>query len=281
MIITCPACGTLGRAACETFAYVTCPRAACGHRFLAWPAGTQIDSHAELRERRFVCAVVDQPFWVVFGRRADNERFQVMKVHGQTGWLKAALDERQRSQIAQLKAKTKLAADGRALVKGGDNLPTKATSRQRARSLLSTFFAATPLPSTSDLAAVHWVRPTAEQVIESLAPRAVEADTLDFGEVDLTGWHCFHCEGEHYPRSSFVQCGRCGGELVCDGRSERKHDGTFFKCKESCGCEGPTVFGKILVGGDRHQVPQATGRDGLIGATKQTTIGQAQPRQLR
>ena len=63
MIISCPKCAALGHTERETLAWVTCPRASCGRGFLAWPSATDVDSEAELRERRFICAKSDLPFW--------------------------------------------------------------------------------------------------------------------------------------------------------------------------------------------------------------------------
>ncbi len=282
MIITCPSCGTLGRAACETFATVTCPRAACAQRFLAWPPGTQVDAAAELRERRFVCAVTDRPFWVVLGRRAEAERFQVMKVRGQTGWLQTALEERQRSELARLGDQSSRVGDNsRALARTGGTLPAVAADAGPKRNLLGAFFAPSPLPAPSGLADVHWVRPTAEQVIAVLAPRVLDADTLDFADVDLDGWHCIHCGIEHEDRGGFIHCTPRCKELVCSGRSELRRGGIYFRCRASCGCEGMTAPAPIAVGGSRYRVPQASGREGLIGGPRQTLIGREQPRRLR
>lgn len=257
MIITCPQCASLGTVDRGVMAWVTCARASCGHQFLAWPPGTKHDAEAEFIERRFFCAVHDLPFFVVFGRRTKEEQFQVMEVHGQKGWLGAAILAYEHKRLGRSQPGTAV------LVPGSGTALSIAAPALSFRQLLARAFA--PMPATNDKASVRWQRPTAEQVLATMQARIGDADDLDFGAVDLDGWHCFHCDHEGVRGSNFVHCTPRCQELVCQGRSEMRTGGLYFRCRASCGCASATVEKPIAVGGERFALPQTAGKHGLIG----------------
>lgn len=65
------------------------------------------------------------------------------------------------------------------------------------------------------------------------AAHAASTTQHDIRHFNLNGIVCPHC-GER----QFTKCGRCGA-FVCDGRSERRRGGFYFRCAPSCGSEGP------------------------------------------
>jgi DNA-directed RNA polymerase subunit RPC12/RpoP len=80
--------------------------------------------------------------------------------------------------------------------------------------------------------ALETVRPSAPQGNQGPAD-AVSTTRHDIRHFDLNAVDCPHC-GER----RFTKCGRCGA-FVCDGRSERRRGGFYFRCAPSCGSEGP------------------------------------------
>lgn len=54
----------------------------------------------------------------------------------------------------------------------------------------------------------------------------------DIRHFALSALACPHCG-----KKQFTKCARCGA-FVCDGRSERRRGGFYFRCAPSCGNEG-------------------------------------------
>lgn len=80
--------------------------------------------------------------------------------------------------------------------------------------------------------ALETVRVPAPQTNQDAAGAALTTQH-DIRHFDLNAVDCPHC-GER----RFTKCGRCGA-FVCDGRSERRRSGFYFRCAPSCGSEGP------------------------------------------